>query len=120
MQLYQKETPTQCKILRAPVPKNICERPTASVSLKSKLKRMQFAHQPETFNFRIYKVFSYLCSFANFSSTIFIFAFASFSLTKRFQCFVLNGLNRLNALSPYQKSVPIDNARVQALFCKAV
>ena len=64
-------------------------RTTASVSLKSKLKRMQFVHRPETFNFRIYKVFSYLFSFANFSSTKFIFGFASFLLTKHFQCFVL-------------------------------
>ena len=29
-----------------------------------------------------------------------------------------NSLNRLNALSPYQKLVPIDNAWVQALLVK--
>ena len=55
-------------------------RTTASVYLKSKLQIMQFTHKPKTFNFRIYKVFSYLFSFANFSSTKFIFAFESFSL----------------------------------------
>ena len=55
-------------------------RTTASIYLKSKLQIRQFSHKPKTFNFRIYKVFSYLFSFANFSSTKFIFAFASFSL----------------------------------------
>ena len=55
-------------------------RTTASVYLKSKLQIMQFTHKPKTFNFRIYKVFSYLFSFANFSSTKFMFAFESFSL----------------------------------------
>ena len=53
---------------------------TASVYLKSKLQIMQFTHKPKTFNFRIYKVFSYLFSFANFSSTKFIFAFELFLL----------------------------------------
>ena len=38
------------------------------------------------FNFRIYRIFSYLLSFANFNSTKFT-------------------SNRLNALSPYQKFV---------------
>ena len=55
-------------------------RTTASVYLKSKLQIMKFPHKPKTFNFRIYKIFSYLFSFANFSSTEFIFAFESFSL----------------------------------------
>ena len=56
-------------------------RTSASVYLKSKLQIKQFTRKPKTFNFRIYKVFSYLFSFANFSSTKFIFAFAeSFSL----------------------------------------
>ena len=55
-------------------------RTSASVYLKSKLQIKQFTHKPKTFNFRIYKVFSYLFSFANFSSTKFIFTFESFSL----------------------------------------
>ena len=55
-------------------------RMTASVHLKSKLQMKQFTHKPKTFNFRIYKVFSYLFSFSNFSSTKFTFAFESFSL----------------------------------------
>ena len=55
-------------------------RTTASVYLKSKLQIMQFTHKPKTFNFRIYKIFSYLFSFANFSSIKFIFALESFSL----------------------------------------
>ena len=50
-------------------------RTTASVHMKSKLQIMQFTHKPKTF-----KVFSYLFSFANFSSTKFIFAFESLSL----------------------------------------
>ena len=86
-------------------------RTTASVYLKSKLQIMQFTHKPKTFNFRIYKVFYYLFSFANFSSTIFIFAFASFLLIKHFQCL---------GFSPYQKIVPMDNAWVVALFSKTV
>ena len=44
-------------------------RATASVYLKSKLLIMQFTHKPKTFNFMICKVFSYLFSFTNFSST---------------------------------------------------
>ena len=63
------------------------------------------------FNFRICKTFSYLLSFANFSSTKSIFAFGSFSSTKYFQCFVVQCLNRLNTLSPYQKFVQIRNDR---------
>ena len=55
-------------------------RTTASAYLKSKLQIMQFTHKPKNFNFRIYKVFSYLFSFANFSSTKFIFAFELLSL----------------------------------------
>ena len=55
-------------------------RTSASVYLKSKLQIMQFTHKLKTFNFKIYKVFSYLFSFVNFSSTKFIFAFESFSL----------------------------------------
>ena len=55
-------------------------RATASVYVKSKLLIMQFTHKPKTFNFMICKVFSYLFSFANFSSTKFIFTFESFSL----------------------------------------
>ena len=55
-------------------------RMTASVNLKSKLQIMQFTQKPKTFDFRIYKVFSYLFIFANFSSTKFIFAFESFIL----------------------------------------
>ena len=53
---------------------------TASVYLKSKLQTMQFTYKLKTFNFRIYKVFSYLFSFENFSSTKFLFTFESFSL----------------------------------------
>ena len=41
------------------------------------------------FNFRIYKIFSDLLSFSNFSSAKFMSAFVSFSNTKYFQCFVL-------------------------------
>ena len=55
-------------------------RTTASVYLKSKLQIMQFTRKPKTLNLRIYKVFSCLFSFANFSSTKVIFAFESFSL----------------------------------------
>ena len=68
-----------CKIFKSACSKENL-RTTASVYLKSKLQIIQFTHKPKTFNFRIYKVFSYLFSFANFSSTKFIFAFESFSL----------------------------------------
>ena len=77
-----------CKIFKSACSKENL-RTTTSVYLKSKLQIIQFTHKPKTFNFRIYKVFSYLFSFANFSSTKFIFAFASFLLTKHFQRFVL-------------------------------
>ena len=57
------------------------------IFLKFKLQIMQFTHQPKTsfLIFRIYKIFFYLLSFANFSSSE--FAFASYSRTKHFQCF---------------------------------
>ena len=55
-------------------------RTTASVYLKSKLQIIQFTHKPKTFNFRNCKVFSYLFSFANISSTKFLLAFESFSM----------------------------------------
>ena len=41
------------------------------------------------FNSGIYKIFSYLLTFANFSFTKFMSAFASLSNTKYFQCFIL-------------------------------
>ena len=50
---------------------------------------MQFTHKPKTFNFRIYRVFSYLLSTANFSSTKFKFAFESFSLKKCLQKYII-------------------------------
>ena len=53
---------------------------TASVYLKSKLQIMQFTYKLKTFNFRIYKAFSYFLSFENFSSTKFLFAFELLSL----------------------------------------
>ena len=69
------------KLQHCEIFKSACSKEApASVYLKSKLKIMQFTHKPKTSNFRIYKVFSYLFSFANFSSTKFIFAFQSFSL----------------------------------------
>ena len=69
----------QCEIFKSACSEEHL-RTTNSVYLKSKLQIMQFTHKPKTFNFRIYKVFSYLFSFANFSSTKFIFASESFSL----------------------------------------
>ena len=69
----------QCEIFKRACSKENLQT-TASVYLKSKLQIMRFTHKPKTFNFRIYKVFSYLFNFANFSSTKFIFAFKSFSL----------------------------------------
>ena len=62
------------------------------------------------FNFRIYKIFSYLLSFR---STEFPFAFAFFLHTiSNISCYNPNtlfscSLNRLNAFSHYQKLVPI-------------
>ena len=72
------------KLQHCEIFKSVCSeknlRTTASVYLKSKLQKMQFTHKPKTFNFRLYKVFSYLFSFAIFSSTKFTLAFESFSL----------------------------------------
>ena len=62
------------------------------------------------FNFRIYKIFSYLLSFANFSSTEFMFAFSFFSHTISnvlFSCC----LKRLNAFSHYQNIALIGNTQ---------
>ena len=56
------------------------------------------------------KLFSYLLSFANFSSTKFMSAFVSFSNTKYSNISFSSNLNRLNTLSPYQKLVQISNA----------
>ena len=72
------------KLQHCEIFKSVCSeknlRTTASVYLKSKLQKMQFTHKPKTFNFRLYKVFSNLFSFAIFSSTKFTLAFESFSL----------------------------------------
>ena len=76
---FIRKKPQHCEICKSACSEENL-RTTASVYLKSKLQIMQFTHKPKTFNFRIYKVFSYLFSFANFSSTKFIFAFESFSL----------------------------------------
>ena len=69
------------------------------------------------FNFRIYKIFSYLLSFANFSSSEFVFAFAFFSHTiSNISHNISNdsfssSLNRSNAFSHCQKFVIIGNAQ---------
>ena len=59
------------------------------IFLKVKLQIMQFTLVENfIFNFRISQIFSYLLSLLNFSTTEFVFAFAFFSHTKYFQCFV--------------------------------
>ena len=69
------------------------------------------------FSFKIYKIFSYLISFENFSSTKFLFAFALFSHTisnvsrSISNVSLSSNLNRLNASSCYQKFVLIGNAQ---------
>ena len=63
------------------------------------------------FNFKIYKIFSYLLSFAYFSSTKSMFAFASFLNTTFFNVSFSSSLNRLHALSRYQKFVQIGHAQ---------
>ena len=75
------------------------------------------------FNFNIYKTFSYLLGFANFSSIKFVFAFAFFSYTiSNISHNISNvsfssSLKRLNAFSHCQKFVLISDAqKVQALF----
>ena len=67
-------------------------------------------------NFRIYKIFSYLLSFANFSSVEFVFDFAFFwhtlfpTFLTTFPLFFSN-LSRLNAFSHYQKFVLMGNSQ---------
>ena len=69
------------------------------------------------FNFRIYKIFFYLLSFGNFSSTKFVFALAFFARTiSNISHNISNvsfssSLNRLNAFRHYQKFVLISNAQ---------
>ena len=63
------------------------------------------------FNFRIYKIFFYLLSFGNFSSTEFMLTFTSFSrLVNISNASFSSSLNRLSTLSLYPKFVPIGNA----------
>ena len=69
------------------------------------------------FNFRIYKTFSYMLSFLNFSSTEFLFAFAFFShpisnISHNISNVSFSSsLNKLNTFSHYQKFVLINNAQ---------
>ena len=64
------------------------------------------------FSNRIYKLFSYLLSFPNFSSTEFAFAFAFFSHTiSNISRNISSSLIKLNAFSYYQKFVLIGNAQ---------
>ena len=68
------------------------------------------------FNFRIYKTFSYLLDFANFSSTEFVFAFAFSShnisnISQNISNVSFSILNRLNAFSLCQKFILIGNAQ---------
>ena len=82
-------------------------RTTASVFLKSKLHIIYILAENFIFSFRIYKIFSSLLSFANFSSTEFVFAFAFFSHTissispNISNVSFSSSLNRLNAFSHY-------------------
>ena len=57
--------------------------------LKSKLNFLRFKSQKLHSNSRISNKFSYLVSFADFRSTKFTFAFASFFCAKHFHCFIL-------------------------------
>ena len=60
------------------------------IFLKSKLQNVFYTLDENfLFNYRIYKTFSYLLSFANFCPTEFVFPFVSFSHNKHFQCFLL-------------------------------
>ena len=94
-------------------------RTSASVFLKSKLTNNVIYILAENFifSFRIYKIFSYLLSFANFSSTEFVFAFAFLSHTisnisrNSSNVSFSSTLNRLNAISHYQKFVHIGSAQ---------
>ena len=69
------------------------------------------------FSVRIYKIFFYLISFLNFSSTEFVLAFAFFWYTisnishNISNVSFFSSLNRLNAFSHYQKFVLIRNAQ---------
>ena len=90
---------------------------TASVFLKSKLHIIYILVENFIFNFRIYKIFSYLFRFPNFSSTEFVFAFAFFlhnisNISPNISNFSFSSsLNRLNAFSHYQKFVLFGNAQ---------
>ena len=77
------------KYLRATIPKNICEDCFFISEIQTKNNVIYTLAENIILIFEIYKIFSYLFKFANFSSTEFMFAFTSFLHSKYFQCFVI-------------------------------
>ena len=65
----------------------------------------------DVFSVRVYKIFAYLRSSAEFRSIEFMFDFASFSHTKRCVVSYSCSLNKLNALGACHKLEPIDSAQ---------
>ena len=105
------------KFLRTPILKYICNDCFYISEIQTTSNAIYLLAENFIFNFRIYKIFSYLFTFANFSSTEFVFAFAFFSHTisniSRYICNVSfsSSLNRLNTFSHYQKFVLIGNVQ---------
>ena len=104
------------KFLKTPILNYICE-PLLISEIQTTNNLIYILAENFIFNFRIYKIFSYLLSFANFSSTEFGFVFAFFSHTifnislNIPNVSLSSGLNRLKAFSHYQKFVLIGNAQ---------
>ena len=66
------------KLLRTPIRKYICERLLRISEMQTTYNAIYILAENFIFNFGISKIFSYLLSITNFSSTEFVFAFAFF------------------------------------------
>ena len=91
------------KFLRKPILKNICGRLLLFSEIQTINNVMYTIVKNFNFNFRIHKIFTYLLSFTNFSSTEFVFVFASLSHTKHFYCFILQWPKQIKVFQSLSK-----------------
>ena len=106
---------TFAKFSTGPILKYICKRLLLFSEIKTTNNVIYTLAESFIFNFRIYKKFSYLVSFANFRFTEIVFLFLNtiFNISHNNISNVsfYKSLNRWNAFSHYQKFVPIVNAQ---------
>ena len=103
------------KFLRTPILKYICERLLRISEMQTTYNAIYILAENFIFNFGISKIFSYLLSITNFSSTEFVFALAFFLHTisniSHNNVSHSSSLYRLNVFSHYQKFALIGNAQ---------